>query len=441
MEGRQVKIIGFKAENVKRIEVAEISPKGESVIVTGKNGNGKSSVLDSIMLAIQNTGSAKLRNGTSKGEVTVDLGDIVVQRRLTEKGSYISVTGKDGSKISSPQAALDKLKGDLALDPLDFTRKTTSDQREILLKAAGIDVAAIDKREKEAYDHRRDVKRDLASAENELKAHPEPEDAPDAPVDVDALIERQESAAAEMQQADQSERDLKRAVEDADNANLEVEELERKLEQARERAKACETLVEEKRKAIPDVVALRKQLQDITEQLRSASATNAAYEALTAHEEKKRLYDERKTAVDEAEKQLAAIRQERLDAIENADFGVPGLSVDENGITVDDVPYESLSSAVQLKIATTLAMAANPKIRVILIREGSFLDSDSMNAILDLAKEGDYQLWIEKVQDEAGETGVHMVEGRVAAIDGKPTAKPAPEPKPEDDEEEEFDLE
>lgn len=48
-----MKIISLKSENVKRLSVVEVIPKDKAlVIVAGKNGQGKSSVLDSIMFAL-----------------------------------------------------------------------------------------------------------------------------------------------------------------------------------------------------------------------------------------------------------------------------------------------------------------------------------------------------------------------------------------------------
>ena len=43
-----MKIVSLKAENVKKLKVVEIKPDGSIVLVTGANGSGKSSVLDSI---------------------------------------------------------------------------------------------------------------------------------------------------------------------------------------------------------------------------------------------------------------------------------------------------------------------------------------------------------------------------------------------------------
>lgn len=47
-----MKIVSLTAENVKKLTVVEITPAGNLVQITGKNGQGKSSVLDAIWWAL-----------------------------------------------------------------------------------------------------------------------------------------------------------------------------------------------------------------------------------------------------------------------------------------------------------------------------------------------------------------------------------------------------
>lgn len=47
-----MKIIEFRAERFKRLSAVEITPEGNTVIISGRNGQGKSSVLDAIWLAL-----------------------------------------------------------------------------------------------------------------------------------------------------------------------------------------------------------------------------------------------------------------------------------------------------------------------------------------------------------------------------------------------------
>lgn len=54
-----MKIIEFRAERFKRLTAVDITPAGNTVIISGKNGQGKSSVLDAIWLALGGGAAAK----------------------------------------------------------------------------------------------------------------------------------------------------------------------------------------------------------------------------------------------------------------------------------------------------------------------------------------------------------------------------------------------
>ncbi|GAH82597.1 unnamed protein product, partial [marine sediment metagenome] len=51
----------------------------------------------------------------------------------------------------------------------------------------------------------------------------------------------------------------------------------------------------------------------------------------------------------------------------------------------------------QLKVSISMAMAMNPKLRVIRITDGSLLDDDNMKVIEEMANKFDYQIWLERV--------------------------------------------
>jgi hypothetical protein len=62
-----------------------------------------------------------------------------------------------------------------------------------------------------------------------------------------------------------------------------------------------------------------------------------------------------------------------------------------------------------------LAMAANPELRVIRIKDGSLLDADNLALIDEIAKNGDFQVWIECV-DSTGKVGFYIEDGEIAAV-------------------------
>jgi hypothetical protein len=60
-------------------------------------------------------------------------------------------------------------------------------------------------------------------------------------------------------------------------------------------------------------------------------------------------------------------------------------------------------------------MALNPSLRVMLVDEGSELDSDSLKLIADLAASQKYQVWLARVAEgDAAKTGFEIVDGALA---------------------------
>jgi len=102
-----------------------------------------------------------------------------------------------------------------------------------------------------------------------------------------------------------------------------------------------------------------------------------------------------------------------------ADLPIEGLSIDEDGILYRGNRFTELSSAEQLRVSLAIAIKQNPKLRVISIKDGSLLDSKSLQIIEEMAKSSDYQVWIERV-DESGRVGVYIEDGAIAAVDGLP---------------------
>ena len=154
-----MKIINLKSENFKKIKAIDITPTDNTVIITGKNGNGKSSVLDSILVAL--AGKQKdiikpIRDGEKKAIIELDLGDYKVKRTFTEKGTTVEVYN-DTAKFSSPQTMLDNIIGKLSFDPLEFSKKNEKEQRQILMELAGLDFTDLENKRAKLYEERHKI--------------------------------------------------------------------------------------------------------------------------------------------------------------------------------------------------------------------------------------------------------------------------------------------
>jgi len=94
------------------------------------------------------------------------------------------------------------------------------------------------------------------------------------------------------------------------------------------------------------------------------------------------------------------------------------MSFGDGVVMFDGVPFDQASTAQQLRASVALAMAANPKLKVIRVKQGSFLDDDGMKLLSDMAEELDYQIWIERV-DSTGKVGIVIEDGAVVAVNEK----------------------
>jgi ABC-type histidine transport system ATPase subunit len=121
---------------------------------------------------------------------------------------------------------------------------------------------------------------------------------------------------------------------------------------------------------------------------------------------------------DDFTKEITRIMEDKEDSLAKAKMPIKGLGISDTGVTYNDIPFGQLSSSEQLKVSLAIAMALNPKLKVIRITDGSLLDKENMEIIKKMAEEKDYQVWVEKVSDE-GEIGFYIEDGEVKSINGK----------------------
>jgi len=180
------KIIKLNVQNIKRIKAVEIVVDGQNFIeITGRNAAGKSSVMDSIAMAL---GGAKLcpdkpiRQGQDFAQIMIELDDVIVRRLFYTGGdSKLSVTSKEGFTHKSPQEYLNKLIGTLSFDPLVFTTLDKAKRVSLFKKLSGIDTAKLDEEYQNLYAKRRDANTIAKRAQIEFDAvseHSKPVEVP-----------------------------------------------------------------------------------------------------------------------------------------------------------------------------------------------------------------------------------------------------------------------
>jgi DNA repair exonuclease SbcCD ATPase subunit len=409
-----LKVVNLKAENYKRLVAVDISPEGNIVTISGRNAQGKTSVLDALWAALAGGEASRatqqpIREGQETAVVTLDLGAYIVTRRWTkDDAGTLTVESSDKAKYQSPQKLLDELVGKRAFDPLAFVRQAPRDQVATLVSTVELpfDPAELERQRKGVYDQRTEVGRDVARLEAQLSAFPEP----DPELAGDEISAR--DLIAEADDAREENARIDRAVGELAAVETLAKEAELRLADAREAA-AASRVEHDRQLAVVQALPGRVDVAAITARLDDLEATNAKIRAQRSRTIVAADLSSRRAEHTQFTIKLREIEKQKADALASVKFPVAGLSFDETGVTLNGIPLSQASSAEQLGVSVALAMAANPKLRVLRILDGSLLDSESLAIIGELATENDYQVWIEVV-DESGKVGVVIEDGQVA---------------------------
>ena len=422
-----MKIVSLTAENVKRLRAVEITPDGSLVQITGPNGSGKSSVLDAIYMALAGTKaipSKPVRDGADKARIRLDLGEVIVTRRFTAAGgTSLTVEAADGARYPSPQKMLDDLLGALTFDPLAFSRMEPKRQLETLrgLVQLDVDIDALDAANKTDYEARTGINRrvkELRAQAEGIKVEP---GAPAEPVDVGELT-------AEMQRAGEHNADIERrkanrekAADSIASTRVEAQQWRDKAAELRRQADQLDLDAAEADQRADDLQAKVDAAGElpapidvaaIREKIDQASTINRAVQErqLRADLERQAAAAEKNAAA--LTEQMDARTKQRADAIAAATMPVEGLTFGDGEVLYNGIPFEQASSAEQLRVSVAIAMAANPKLRVLRIKDGSLLDENGLRLVGEMAQAADYQVWVEQV-DTSGKVGIVMEDGAV----------------------------
>lgn len=408
-----VKIVRLEAENLKRLRAVEIQPDGNVVVIAGRNGQGKTSVLDAIWFALGGGAAMKgtarpIRDGADHASVALDLGDIRVTRTWSGEKTTLKVESAEGARYASPQQMLDGLVGRLSFDPLAFAQQDEKTQLETLLSLVELpfDPAKLDGQRRALYEDRTLVGREVRTLEAHLAGLPEVfgADIPDTEISV-ADFMREIQAAQDLLALDVSTR--KRLTDAQERVAVLRQQFAAAKAEMDAAAAAVDALPE-----LPDIEAM---------QTRAESAAEINDQVRAKHERVKveMTLEVKRGEYDAHTQKIEMLDQEKADAVAAAKMPIDGLGFNDDGVTYRDVPFKQCSAAEQLRVSIAMAMSLNPQVRVIRITDGSLLDSENLRLIEEMAADRDFQVWIERV-DESGSIGVLIEDGAVVARNGAP---------------------
>lgn len=432
------KLILLEATNVKRLRAVSLKPDASMTVIGGANGAGKSSVLDAVSMALgggDEIPSMPVRRGEDKATIVLTTDDgYTIKRTFTKAGgTSLVIENSDKMRASSPQELLNRLTGKLMFDPLAFINLDAKAQATALKKLVGLDSSALDAQRKKLYDERAVVNAQVKTAEARASFMPSTDGLPADETSVTAIVAERDQAkehngklAALKQAAGTAADVLDRATKADEQLLKEIETLAARLETLRSQHMKNASQYPAMREAVSTAQSslaafVAVDVAPINAKLAGAETQNAAIRQNKAKADALREVEAIKAKSVALTTQIDEIDRQKTELLAAQKFPVAGLSVhDELGVTFDGVPFDQASTAQQMRVSVAIAAALNPKLRVMLVRDGSLLDDQSLQLLGELAVEHNLQCFVERV-GKGAECSVVIEDGSIVKTEATAT--------------------
>lgn len=408
-----MKISYLKIENTKRISILEYIPRENVIIVGGKNGHGKTSTLDSIMMAL---GGKKLltekpvKEGADQSVIEFGIDDKYRVRRTTlpNGDSRLELFDWEGGVLSAGQTILNGLISERSINCQDFLRLEPKKQKQILSDLVGLDLTAINAKEKKLEEERLFIGRDLKKQEALFSQLPFYSDAPNT------LLEKGE---LETEFAEINNNNCKRfeaienrkwLIEEGIRAENEIKGLKNRIHELEQKVVSLKNQIEE-----TDAKLLSLSESDIDSiiiKIQTIDEANAKILANKKREEERQILIRLNKEHAGKEIEIKELREYKQQLLRDCKFPIEGLSFSEDGLLFNGIPFSEAASFEKILVSAAIGMSLDPKLRILLIRDGSLLDDEQLDRLSLLASKWNCQCWVEKV----GNVGnIILEEGRV----------------------------
>lgn len=425
-----MKIVKLTTENIKNLKAVEIEPTTNMVMITGKNGAGKSSILDSIVYALcgkRAIPDKPIREGEKRAEITVELDGekkLTVKRIFTKAGSRLEIKNAEGFKADKPQDLLDEIVGEISFSPTDFLSYPPAKRRSLFMELVGLDFTKQDEKISDLKTKRYDLKKERDRIASQIEGMPDlDKSVPDTKILVADVTTKLTEAMKHNAGLDILTGEKARIEQHIIHNKRDHMEVKEQIEQTEKSLISLKQSLSELKGSIEgyaDALGVKTtdiesfeiiDIEAINDEIEAIETTNAAIDANERIESKGELLatvaNEYKVNVSKIEK----LEESKVTALDKAKMPVEGLSIDENDLLFEGVPLDQVNEAMRLRVAVSIGMALNPKLKVIRA-SANCLDADNLKMLAEMAELTDYQLWLEKV-DDTGSMGIVIEDGMV----------------------------
>lgn len=423
-----MKVVSYEAHSVLGVKDIELNLEGRHLfLVGGKNGQGKTSILKSLLMVLCGRSGmdeypeCPLREGETEGWIKVKLtgseelmepegftAELKLRRKLT--GTVVEefrLLDSSGDEAAEPRTLLKRLYNLKAFDPLAFEKMGKKERKQLLEKLLGLDFSETNQKKKEIYDLRTRVNRRALDLKTAAKAALDKVTVPSSELPseeikvTDLLSELDGIKAVNAKTAELASRlstaMSRKAEEERLRASVE-EQIKRLQEKLEFHDSAIKAMTEEVNKLRDECSAAPViDESDVRSRIANADTINRN---VRGFREYKNLSEEFRAAEKESESlsaEIEAIDAHQKHLIEKAEFPVEGMSFSQDGVLLNGRPFEQSSTKERIMASVEVGMAMNPELRLLVCEDGSALDSEAIAALDEILARRDYQMLVELV--------------------------------------------
>jgi recombinational DNA repair ATPase RecF len=453
MRVQSVEITNFK--NIKDLKQDFVQGV---YLFTGDNERGKSSLIDAIMLCLtgQNIPSESITRGQEKGAIKITVGDdnkvYTIERKFTQANpnGYLEICTEDGMKTDKV-GMLQQLFNYTDFSADEFIKWSESaegrrkqleivkgflspEEREVILKLDLQKVDLLTKRKEvnaqiKVYEgmvkgdtYNEEYRRKYAEPENVEGLNAEFQAATKINSDRDNVVSRMQERAKEILDVPlREEKELSSLTDQILDWEKQIITLKEKIEGANaERLK----LLEENEVKMKDLVEKQKQAEEwlkanpaidteeISQKIANSAEHNQNVAKLAEYMKKEQKLAELEADYTYKTGVLKEVMDRREEIVKTAKVPVPGLSFNDEGLTLNDLPFEStqIATSQKIEVAAKLMIAKNPKVKVFKVLNGESLGIERLKSIIEFAEKNGYQGFIEEVKRGQEKLKIELVE-------------------------------
>lgn len=418
-----VKINQLELENVKRIKAVKVEPTPNGLtIIGGRNGQGKTSVLDAIAWTLGGDTFKPSRPQNDKSVIPphlkVELSNgIVVERK--GKNSALKVTDTTGKKAG--QALLDSFIEKLALNVPKFMASSDKEKANILLQIIGVgpQLMELERQEKEAYQDRLMAGRIADQKKKFAKEQIHYDGVPDQLVSPQELINQQQAILAQNGENAKKRERVGQYEYQVHTLTEEVARIQQMLKDKQEAlAKATQDLAIAKTDAMDLVDQSTEELEN---NLREIEEVNRKVRANLDKQKAEEDAHQAELEWENKDSVLKKVRQDKMDLLKGANLPLEGLSIEDSALVYKGQKWDNMSSAEQLIVATSIVRKLNPQCGMVLVDKLEQMDTETLKEFGQWAEKEGLQIIGTRVST-GSECSIIIEDGYVKDAGVKPAA-------------------